>query len=198
MTKAERRERIVHAAAKLFSRSGYHSTSTREIARLAGLSEVTLYRHFADKEHLFSAALHSAMRHLKLRPEIIAGLKTGREPQIMLPKILWVLSDAMTISPELLPLMAVALLELNWNVEEICRDQIAPLFAMIANYFSESIDRGTMRDLNPRIATTALSMTVIAHGELAKIIDGTPRTRMDQKVALGEYAQFWLDVLAVP
>ncbi len=41
--------KIVHAAAQLFARQGYHGTSTREIARIAEVSENTLFRHFACK-----------------------------------------------------------------------------------------------------------------------------------------------------
>ena len=41
-----RGDKILQAAGKLFARQGYYGTSTREIARLAGVSENTLFRHF--------------------------------------------------------------------------------------------------------------------------------------------------------
>src|ERR1035438_1603133 len=46
-------EKLTLAAAQLFARQGYHGTSTREIARLAGVSENTIFRHFDRKEALF-------------------------------------------------------------------------------------------------------------------------------------------------
>ena len=49
-------DKIVNAAAQLFARQGYHGTSTREIARLADISENTLFRYFEHKEDLFWAA----------------------------------------------------------------------------------------------------------------------------------------------
>ena len=52
---ARKRAAILEAAATLFLRSGYLGTSMDEIAALAAVSKQTVYKHFADKEHLFSA-----------------------------------------------------------------------------------------------------------------------------------------------
>ena len=43
------------AAAELFAESGYDAAGTAEIARRAGVSEMTLFRHFATKESLLLA-----------------------------------------------------------------------------------------------------------------------------------------------
>src|SRR2546430_7538067 len=45
---------IREAATALFLRNGYLGTSMDEIAALAGVSKQTVYKHFADKESLFS------------------------------------------------------------------------------------------------------------------------------------------------
>jgi len=52
---ARKREAILEAATTLFLRSGYLGTSMDEIAALAAVSKQTVYKHFADKERLFSA-----------------------------------------------------------------------------------------------------------------------------------------------
>ena len=51
--KALTRERIIQAAFELISDKGFAGASTREIARRAGVAEITLFRHFASKENLF-------------------------------------------------------------------------------------------------------------------------------------------------
>lgn len=48
---------IIDAARKLFGEKGYKGVTTREIARIAGINEVTLFRHFGTKENLFDAVL---------------------------------------------------------------------------------------------------------------------------------------------
>jgi AcrR family transcriptional regulator len=49
-----KRRAIVEAATDAFLRNGYLGTSMDEVAALAGVSKQTVYKHFADKERLFS------------------------------------------------------------------------------------------------------------------------------------------------
>jgi len=44
---------IMRIALKLFSEKGYYSTTTKEIARVANVNELTLFRHFGSKANLF-------------------------------------------------------------------------------------------------------------------------------------------------
>ena len=52
-----KRDAIVHAARAVFGRDGYARTTTDAIAREAGVSTRTLYKHFPSKEELFSTVL---------------------------------------------------------------------------------------------------------------------------------------------
>jgi AcrR family transcriptional regulator len=46
------RQRIIEAAERVFSRDGFQGATTREIAREAGVNEVTLFRHFKSRDDL--------------------------------------------------------------------------------------------------------------------------------------------------
>jgi len=52
-----KRQAILTAAKELFVRNGYTSTSMDAVAAEAGVSKLTVYSHFTDKETLFSAAV---------------------------------------------------------------------------------------------------------------------------------------------
>ena len=52
---------IINAARELFSTKGYAATTTKDIAKSAGISEVTLFRHFESKRNLFQVSLHSTL-----------------------------------------------------------------------------------------------------------------------------------------
>jgi len=52
------RDRILHAAAQLYAETGFRGATTRRIAQLAGVNEITLFRHFGSKTRL----LHEAIR----------------------------------------------------------------------------------------------------------------------------------------
>lgn len=52
------REKILKAATELYAETGFRGTTTRQIAQVAGVNEVTLFRHFGSKTVL----LHEAIR----------------------------------------------------------------------------------------------------------------------------------------
>lgn len=51
------RQRLLEAAARVFARDGLAGATTREIAREAGVNEVTLFRHFQTKDRLLAAVV---------------------------------------------------------------------------------------------------------------------------------------------
>jgi AcrR family transcriptional regulator len=51
------RQRILEAAERVFSRDGFQGATTREIAREAGVNEVTLFRHFRSRDDLLRETL---------------------------------------------------------------------------------------------------------------------------------------------
>jgi AcrR family transcriptional regulator len=55
--RGEPRRLLLDAARTLFARRDYRSTTTREIAEAAGVSEYLLFRHFGSKAGLFREAL---------------------------------------------------------------------------------------------------------------------------------------------
>jgi TetR/AcrR family transcriptional repressor of mexJK operon len=52
-----KRQAILEAAKNLFVRNGYTNTSMDAVAAEAGVSKLTVYSHFTDKETLFSCAV---------------------------------------------------------------------------------------------------------------------------------------------
>jgi AcrR family transcriptional regulator len=54
----ELRDKILKAATELYAETGFRGATTRLIAQLAGVNEVTVFRHFGSK----TALLHEAIR----------------------------------------------------------------------------------------------------------------------------------------
>jgi len=179
----------------LFSSQGYHGTSTREIARLADVSEVTVFRYFEHKEDIFLSALQSSLSTIRPRLDLFERGSEGLAPEAMLPQILSLLVDMTTFSPELTKLVAVAFLELHGKAEDVCFEHLTPLFTAIAGYLSANMATGKVRSLNPVIVTAAMTLTVIAQPELSKLIAGSAFSRMRGRDTIDEYSRFWLKVL---
>jgi AcrR family transcriptional regulator len=55
LSSEERRAAIIKAVRCVFAEKGFHGTTTRALAEAAGVSEALLFKHFPNKEALFSA-----------------------------------------------------------------------------------------------------------------------------------------------
>ena len=55
------KDMILNASIEVFSEKGYTLTTTLEISKKAGVSEMTLFRHFQTKNNLFLSAIKQAV-----------------------------------------------------------------------------------------------------------------------------------------
>lgn len=54
--------RVLDAAARLFAERGYQATTTRQIAELAGVNEVTVFRGFGNKQGVLAAVVQRVVQ----------------------------------------------------------------------------------------------------------------------------------------
>ncbi|MFD1442058.1 TetR/AcrR family transcriptional regulator [Lacticaseibacillus hegangensis] len=54
---SQKQQNVLKACLKLFSEQGYDRTTTADIAKLAGVSEGTVYKHFKNKREILDALL---------------------------------------------------------------------------------------------------------------------------------------------
>src|SRR5207245_10908867 len=67
----ERQASIIAAAAALFAQKGFNGTTTREIAKNAGISEALPFKHFPTKRALYAAICAAKSQ----RSQLIAALE---------------------------------------------------------------------------------------------------------------------------
>src|SRR5436190_4173665 len=66
-------QKLLEAAREVLARDGISGATTREIARVAGVNEVTLFRKFQSKQGLLAAVLEQAF---------LPGGETGPSPSL--------------------------------------------------------------------------------------------------------------------
>lgn len=59
MSTLDTRQRILEISLDLFSKQGFSAVSVRDICRMVGIKESTVYYHFANKRAIFTALLDS-------------------------------------------------------------------------------------------------------------------------------------------
>ena len=194
-TKLTSYQRIVEAAVKLFAQQGYHGTSTRKIARKAGVSENTLFRHFARKEDLFWSALRLCFAPIT-QLDVLVKIRSGGSLQDVLPAILEALSETATRRPELLRLFSAAFVELQSKAEAQCSPIFSPILSELSDYFTKSAARGELLNVDPSLLMASLTATAFMHRHFVRITTKHPDGSMNQRDAVKAYNKFWLDVLA--
>jgi len=139
LSKAETRRRIVDAAMDLFGKKGYVATTTREIASKAGVTEVTIFRHFGTKENLFETGIKEGSPVAILGKELEARL-SGHLSQDLATLADAILSIALTRAD----LIRLGMIEAPTSPEltRVVRQIPARFKAFIAEYLLESHREG--------------------------------------------------------
>jgi len=186
--------RIVEAAAQLFARHGFKAATTREIAQLADINEVTLFRYFLHKPDLFCAAVESRLGRIKLGRELQMSLADDEEPAIVVPRIVLFLLHSLAQQPELHRLLHVAAFELP-GADQVIREHLAPIFNAVTTYFQRCADKGLVHKQAASLATLGILGTVTAHYHLYQMISGckSPFASLEEEAAA--HAELWLRAL---
>jgi AcrR family transcriptional regulator len=153
MPEEETRQRILDAAVQLFSERGYDGATTRAIAALAGVNEVTLFRHFGSKKSLFQAMLrnNSALPGLEfaLRERL-----TGDYRQDLLILATQVLTLLHARHKEIIMLLAEA--ERRPEMLEMVAFVPMQQRQMVSDYLKWQMAQGNVRPLDPDLAAQGL------------------------------------------
>jgi len=74
---------IVEAASELFVELGFQATTLDKVAQRAKISKLSIYRHFENKEALFSAAIVAGCHQLFAPQSLLEGVDGSVEDQLM-------------------------------------------------------------------------------------------------------------------
>lgn len=75
-------DKLLNASLLLFSQKGYTAVTTKEIAKEAGVCEMTLFRHFENKHNLFEKAFDKYVFFPKYRA-LFEGLEWDLEKDLI-------------------------------------------------------------------------------------------------------------------
>lgn len=80
-----RRQLLLHAAARLFRQKGFAATTTRDIAAASGMRSGSPFYHFENKAALLFAVVEQGMRAaLQLQAAALQALPAGAAPEALL------------------------------------------------------------------------------------------------------------------
>lgn len=150
MKKNTTKQRLLDATLKLISEKGYLGATTREIAQEAGVTELTLFRHFGTKEKLFEALLrnHTFLPRLKeLLPEL-DGLSYGDSLRLIATRFLLSLKERKSM----VKIMYSEVTIYPEKIKKLYNRFADDLRLTLASYFRGLQKQGLLRTVSPEMA----------------------------------------------
>jgi AcrR family transcriptional regulator len=183
MKTSNTKESLLQATLKLISEKGYIGATTREIAHLAGVTELTLFRHFGSKEKLFEELLKSYTFLPKLKellPEL-DGLSCEDALTLIATRFLLTLKERKSF------------IKIMYSEVTIYPDQIRAVYnkfidelrATMASYIKSLQEQGVLRkDMSPEMAGRVFLWILIAYFRSEEIMrpSGMKKNVMEKHV----------------
>jgi AcrR family transcriptional regulator len=190
----ERQASLINAAASLFSANGFTGTTTKQIAKAAGVSEALLFKHFPTKHALYTAILSEKAQYSGLR-EAIEEAATKRDDN-QLFTLLASFRIRPGADPTLLRLLLFSALEGHEMSDLFFQQQYRVFHDLLASYIRRRIDDGAFRPVDPLLAARAF-FGVIVHHRLLLDLFGLPM-HMPYEDTVAEYVSLFLGGLVRP
>lgn len=179
------------AATQLFSRQGFDGTSTREIARLAGVNEAIIFRHFTSKEELYwavvseQATVRAESLHRRLRSSAPTMKTVGDLAEILLHKR----QDDGAFT-RLLLFSALRDGELS---QKFVHNYVSESLDRISDYIRAGVKQGSLREIDPVVGARAF-VAMVAGQNLMQELFFVPRHHKYNPRQLGQQlADIWLN-----
>ena len=198
MTGDKRREQILQTAVDLFSQRGFKGTTTKEIARAAGVSEAMVFRHFATKNELYGAILHNkgcADGVHRFPWEENETLQRAIEQKDDFAVFYNIALDALNkhqADVGFMRLLFYSALEEHELADRFFNEFISRVYEFIGGYIEQRQKDGAIRELDPRIAVRSF-LGMLIHHSLNNILWDKKRVILD--ISNEEAAKNFTEVL---
>ena len=184
----ERQASLISAAASLFAANGFTGTTTKEIAKAAGISEALLFKHFPTKHALYTAILAEKAQYSGLREAVEEAANNHDDTRLF--TLLASYRIRKGADPTLLRLLLFSALEEHELSDMFFRQQYRVFHDLLAGYIRRRIEDGAFRPVDPVLAARAF-FGVILHHRLLHDIFGLPM-HVSHEATVVEYVSLFL------
>jgi AcrR family transcriptional regulator len=199
MAGEDRRKQILLVAMRLFSQRGFRGTTTKEIAQAAGVSEAMVFRHFANKEELYTAIIdHKACADNFQRPcDIVPDALARRDDRAVFTGLALAMMRHHESDTEFLRLLTHSALEGHELAHMFWDRNVRGMYDFLGSYIRERQREGAMRDVEPAIAVRGF-LGMVIHHSLNNILWDTRRLLLDisNERAAAEFTEILLRGIA--
>jgi AcrR family transcriptional regulator len=190
----ERQASIIAAAATLFAAKGFNGTTTREIAKTAGISEALLFKHFPTKRALYAAILAEKVQLSQLMASVEEAAEKRDDARVF--TLIAGFRIHRGADPSLLRLLLFSALEGHELSDMFFRNRHRVFYEYLAGYIGLRAREGVFRPVDPLLAAQAFIGMVVYHRLLHEVFR-VPR-HCTPEAAVAGYVQVFLEGLIKP
>lgn len=190
MKKNTTKQRLLDATLRLISEKGYLGTTTREIAREAGVTELTLFRHFGTKEKLFEALLrnHTFLPRLRqLLPEL-EGLSCEDSLRLIATRFLLSLKERKS----LVKIMYSEVTIYPEKIKKLYNKFLDDLRSTLASYFRALQKKGLFRSVSPEMAAQLFLGMLFSYFRSEEIMREGGMKKQTMEKNIGEFVDIFM------
>jgi AcrR family transcriptional regulator len=161
----ERRLQILRVAVSLFAHEGFSGTTTKKIAQAAGVSEAMVFRHYANKEELYTAILdHKACSGDAINPEqMVADAIKRKDDRAVFEGVAFGALEHHEGDPEFQRLLLYSALEGHELAQMFFEKFVRRVYEFLGAYIRERQRDGALIKIDPAIVVRAFIGMIIHH-----------------------------------
>ncbi|MFM2311679.1 MAG: hypothetical protein RLZZ04_955 [Cyanobacteriota bacterium] len=182
-TEEDTRTKILQAALQLFAKRGYEATTTKDLAKSAGVAEGTLFRHFSNKKAILIEVATAGW------VDILTDLLTELSEMGNYKAVSQVMRRRMLNMRKNGDLMRVCFIEAQYHPElreSIQTEVISKMTDVAEAFFETAMEKGIYRRMNPKIvAKVFLGIFAIAGFSEETIMNPDASPKAMQEMAEG-------------
>jgi AcrR family transcriptional regulator len=182
-TEEDTRTKILQAALQLFAKRGYEATTTKDLAKSAGVAEGTLFRHFSNKKAILIEVATAGW------VDILTDLLTELSEMGNYKAVSQVMRRRMLNMQKNGDLMRVCFIEAQYHPElreSIQAEVISKMTDVAEAFFETAMEKGIYRRMNPKIvAKVFLGIFAIAGFSEETIMNPDASPKAMQEMAEG-------------
>lgn len=184
----DRQASLIVAAASLFAAKGFNGTTTKEIAKAAGVSEALVFKYFPTKRTLYAAILAEKVSINELLEAVEAAAKNQDDHRVFTMIASYRIRPG--VDSTLLRLLLFSALEGHELSEMFFGQHHKVFYDHLAAYIRRRIADGAFRPVDPLLAARAFIGMVVHHRLLHEIF-GVPMHRSHEDT-VGTYVDLFL------
>lgn len=168
--KSKTDERLLQATLKLISEKGYLRATTKDIAREAGVTEVTLFRRFGSKERLFEEVINKYTFLPPLRDLLSEISQYSYDYEKVLQTIGVLFFETLKERKSLVKIMTSEINIYPEKIREIYTQFIDETDRVLAGYFRAQQKKGLLRRFSPEMAAGVFFGMIFSCFRLEEIV----------------------------